>query len=336
MYYPVVRKALFQLDPERAHELTFQQLRRISGTPLAALVRQSVPHKPVSCMGLTFKNPLGLAAGLDKNGECIDALGAMGFGSIEIGTVTPRPQPGNDKPRIFRLVEAEGLINRMGFNNLGVDNLVENVKKAHFDGVLGINIGKNKDTPVEQGKDDYLICMDKVYPYAGYIAINISSPNTPGLRSLQYGEALDDLLAAIKNKQHELQNIHHKYVPVAVKIAPDLSVEELIQVADSLVRHNIDGVIATNTTLERGLVQGMKHGNETGGLSGRPLQLKSTEIIRRLAQELNGQLPIIGVGGIDSVIAAREKIAAGATLVQIYSGFIFKGPPLIKEIVTHI
>ena len=336
MYYPFVRKALFQLDPERAHELTFQQLRRISGTPLAALVRQSVPHKPVSCMGLTFKNPLGLAAGLDKNGECIDALGAMGFGSIEIGTVTPRPQPGNDKPRIFRLVEAEGLINRMGFNNLGVDNLVENVKKAHFDGVLGINIGKNKDTPVEQGKDDYLICMDKVYPYAGYIAINISSPNTPGLRSLQYGEALDDLLAAIKNKQHELQNIHHKYVPVAVKIAPDLSVEELIQVADSLVRHNIDGVIATNTTLERGLVQGMKHGNETGGLSGRPLQLKSTEIIRRLAQELNGLLPIIGVGGIDSVIAAREKIAAGATLVQIYSGFIFKGPPLIKEIVTHI
>lgn len=336
MYYPFVRKALFQLDPERAHELTFQQLRRISGTPLAALVRQSVPHKPVSCMGLTFKNPLGLAAGLDKNGECIDALGAMGFGSIEIGTVTPRPQPGNDKPRIFRLVEAEGLINRMGFNNLGVDNLIENVKKAHFDGVLGINIGKNKDTPVEQGKDDYLICMDKVYPYAGYIAINISSPNTPGLRSLQYGEALDDLLAAIKNKQHELQNIHHKYVPVAVKIAPDLSVEELIQVADSLVRHNIDGVIATNTTLERGLVQGMKHGNETGGLSGRPLQLKSTEIIRRLAQELNGQLPIIGVGGIDSVIAAREKIAAGATLVQIYSGFIFKGPPLIKEIVTHI
>jgi len=336
MYYPFVRKALFQLDPERAHELTFQQLRRISGTPLAALVRQNVPHKPVSCMGLTFKNPLGLAAGLDKNGECIDALGAMGFGAIEIGTVTPRPQPGNDKPRIFRLVEAEGLINRMGFNNLGVDNLVENVKKAHFDGVLGINIGKNKDTPVEQGKDDYLICMDKVYPYAGYIAINISSPNTPGLRSLQYGEALDDLLSAIKNKQHELQNIHHKYVPVAVKIAPDLSVEELIQVADSLVRHNIDGVIATNTTLERGLVQGMKHCDETGGLSGRPLQLKSTEIIRLLAQELKGQLPIIGVGGIDSVIAAREKIAAGATLVQIYSGFIFKGPPLIKEIVTHI
>ncbi|WP_110876253.1 quinone-dependent dihydroorotate dehydrogenase [Franconibacter helveticus] len=334
MYYPFVRKALFQLDPERAHEFTFQQLRRVTGTPLEKLVRQSVPAKPVTCMGLTFKNPLGLAAGLDKNGECIDAFGAMGFGSIEIGTVTPRAQPGNDKPRIFRLVEAEGLINRMGFNNLGVDNLVENVKKAHFDGVLGINIGKNKDTPVEQGKDDYLICMDKVYPYAGYIAINISSPNTPGLRMLQYGEALDDLLSAIKEKQRELESRHHKYVPVAVKIAPDLSEEELIQVADSLVRHNIDGVIATNTTLDRSLVQGMKHCNETGGLSGRPLQLKSTEIIRRLSLELKGQLPIIGVGGIDSVIAAREKMAAGASLVQIYSGFIFKGPPLVKEIVT--
>ncbi|BAS36286.1 TPA: quinone-dependent dihydroorotate dehydrogenase [Klebsiella variicola] len=336
MYYPFVRKALFQLDPERAHEVTFQQLRRVTGTPLEMLVRQKVPARPVTCMGLTFKNPLGLAAGLDKNGECIDALGAMGFGSIEIGTVTPRPQPGNDKPRIFRLVDAEGLINRMGFNNLGVDNLVENVKKAHFDGVLGINIGKNKDTPVEHGKDDYLICMEKVYPYAGYIAINISSPNTPGLRTLQYGEALDDLLSGIKNKQLELQQKHQKYVPVAVKIAPDLLPEELIQVADSLVRHNIDGVIATNTTLDRSLVQGMKHCDETGGLSGRPLQLKSTEIIRMLSAELNGRLPIIGVGGIDSVIAAREKMAAGASLVQIYSGFIFKGPPLIKEIVTHI
>ncbi|WP_319704693.1 quinone-dependent dihydroorotate dehydrogenase [Cronobacter sakazakii] len=336
MYYPFVRKALFQLDPERAHEFTFQQMRRITGTPLEALLRQKVPSKPVTCMGLTFKNPLGLAAGLDKNGECIDALGALGFGSVEIGTVTPRPQPGNDKPRLFRLVEAEGLINRMGFNNLGVDNLVENVKKAHFDGVLGINIGKNKDTPVEQGKDDYLICMEKVFPYAGYIAINISSPNTPGLRLLQYGDALDDLLAAIKNQQQRLSQKHHKYVPVAVKIAPDLSLEELIQVADSLVRHNIDGVIATNTTLDRSLVQGMKYCDETGGLSGRPLQLKSTEIIRLLSQELQGRLPIIGVGGIDSVIAAREKIAAGASLIQIYSGFIFKGPPLVKEIVTHL
>ncbi|MEA1064675.1 quinone-dependent dihydroorotate dehydrogenase [Erwinia sp. HR93] len=336
MYYPFVRKALFQLNPERAHELTFQQLHRITGTPLERLIRQNVPANPVTCMGLTFKNPLGLAAGLDKNGECIDALGAMGFGAIEVGTVTPRAQPGNDKPRLFRLVEAEGLINRMGFNNAGVDNLIENVKKAHFDGILGINIGKNKDTPVEQGKDDYLICMDKVYPYAGYIAINISSPNTPGLRTLQYGDALDELLSALKNKQQELERRHYKYVPIAVKIAPDLSIEELIQVADSLVRHNIDGVIATNTTLDRSLVQGMKYCNEAGGLSGRPLQHKSSEIIRLLAKELKGRLPIIGVGGIDSVIAAREKLAAGATLVQIYSGFIYKGPGLIKEIISNI
>lgn len=336
MYYPLVRKALFQLDAERAHELTLQQLHRISGTPLMHLLRQRLPFRPVNCMGLTFKNPLGLAAGLDKNGECIDAFGTMGFGSVEIGTVTPRPQPGNDKPRMFRVLEAEGIINRMGFNNLGVDNLVENVKRAHFDGILGINIGKNKDTPVEQGKEDYLTCMDKIYAYAGYIAVNISSPNTPGLRSLQYGEALDDLLTAIKHKQQALEKRHHKYVPVAVKIAPDLSEEELVQVADSLVRHKIDGVIATNTTLDRSLISGLRHAGEEGGLSGRPLQLRSTEIVRRLADELQGRLPIVGVGGIDSLVAAREKIAAGASLIQIYSGFIFKGPPLIKEIVTHL
>lgn len=336
MYYPFVRKALFQLDAERAHELTFRQLSRITGTPLEFLIRQSVPEKPVTCMGLTFKNPLGLAAGLDKDGECIDALGAMGFGFVEVGTVTPRAQAGNDKPRLFRIVEAEGVINRMGFNNHGVDNLVNNVKKSHFGGILGINIGKNKDTPVEQGKDDYLTCMEKVYPYAGYIAVNISSPNTPGLRSLQYGEALDDLLAAIKNKQLELQQRHQKYVPVAVKIAPDLSEEELIQIADSLVRHNMDGVIATNTTLDRKLVQGLNNCDQVGGLSGRPLQLRSTEIIRMLSNELQGRLPIIGVGGIDSLMAAREKMAAGASLIQIYSGFIFRGPGLIKDIVTHL
>ncbi|KAA9001145.1 quinone-dependent dihydroorotate dehydrogenase [Affinibrenneria salicis] len=336
MFYPLIKKALFQLDPERAHELTFQQLRRLSGTPFEFLVRQSVPVKPVTCMGLSFKNPLGLAAGLDKNGDCIDALGAMGFGFIEVGTVTPLAQPGNDKPRLFRIVEAEGLINRMGFNNLGVDRLVENVKKSNFGGVLGINIGKNKATPVEQGKDDYLICMEKIYPWAGYIAVNISSPNTPGLRALQYGEALDDLLLAIKNKQAQLSEQHQKYVPVAVKIAPDLSEEELIQIADSLVRHNIDGVIATNTTLDRTLIAGLNHCGQTGGLSGRPLQHSSTEIIRMLSRELNGRLPIIGVGGIDSVIAAREKMAAGASLIQIYSGFIYRGPTLIKDIVTFL
>ncbi|WJV60846.1 quinone-dependent dihydroorotate dehydrogenase [Pectobacteriaceae bacterium CE70] len=334
--YPLIRNVLFQFDPERVHEFTIQLLHRIAHTPLELLVRQSVPTKPVTCMGLSFKNPLGLAAGLDKDGECIDTLGAMGFGHIEVGTVTPRPQPGNDKPRLFRVVEAEGLINRMGFNNRGVDYLVENVKKARFGGVLGINIGKNKDTPVEQGKEDYLICMDKVYSHAGYIAINISSPNTPGLRTLQYGDALDDLLQSVKNKQSELEQRHQKYVPVAVKIAPDLSDDELIQIADSLVRHNIDGVIATNTTLDRQLIQGLNHCGQTGGLSGLPLQSRSTEVIRRLSLELNGRLPIIGVGGIDSLISAREKMVAGATLIQIYSGFIFHGPRLIKDIVTYI
>jgi len=332
----MIRPALFKLDPEKAHELTLNQLKKIQGTALQALITQQVPSRPVTCMGIQFDNPLGLAAGLDKNGECIDAFGAMGFGFVEVGTVTPRPQAGNDKPRLFRVVEAEGVINRMGFNNLGVDHLVENVKKAQFRGVIGINIGKNKDTPVEQGKDDYLICMEKTYAHAGYITVNISSPNTPGLRTLQYGEALDDLLSAIKNKQQELNSRHLKYVPVAVKIAPDLSEEELVQVADSLVRHNIDGVIATNTTLDRSLVEGLPYANETGGLSGRPVQLKSTEIIRRLHQELNGRLPIIGVGGIDSLTAAREKLAAGATLLQVYSGFIYKGPGLVKQIVSHL
>lgn len=336
MFYPIVRPALFKLDPERAHELTFQQLRFMNGTPMEMFYRQNLPSRPVTCMGLTFKNALGLAAGLDKNAECIDAFAAMGFGFVEVGTVTPRAQAGNDKPRMFRLVEAGGIINRMGFNNLGVDHLVENVKKARFNGVLGINIGKNKDTPVEQGKDDYLICMEKVYAHAGYIAINISSPNTPGLRSLQYGEALDDLLSSIKQKQKELEQRHLKYVPLAVKIAPDLSEEELIQVADSLIRHQIDGVIASNTTLDRSLVSGLKHAEEAGGLSGRPVQSRSTAVIQRLSQELQGRLPIIGVGGIDSLTAAREKIAAGATLVQIYSGFIYQGPGLIKDIVTHL
>lgn len=336
MFYPIIRQALFQLDAEHAHEFTLKQLQRISGTPFEFLVRQTVAAKPIFCMGLSFNNPVGLAAGLDKNGECIDALGAMGFGFIEVGTVTPKAQPGNDKPRLFRILEAKGLINRMGFNNLGVDNLIENVKRSNYGGILGINIGKNKNTPVEQGKDDYLICMDKIYLYAGYITINISSPNTPGLRTLQYGEALDDLLSAIKDRQGELAKKHGKYVPVAVKIAPDLSHEELIQIADSLVRNNIDGVIATNTTLDRKLIHGFNHSEQSGGLSGRPVQLASTEIIRMLSAELNGRLPIIGVGGIDSVIAAREKIDAGASLIQIYSGFIFNGPKLIKNIVNYI
>ncbi|EHK5438399.1 quinone-dependent dihydroorotate dehydrogenase [Aeromonas hydrophila] len=336
MLYPLARHFLFKLNPEQAHDLSIKYLPRLLGTPLDCFFRHSLPKRPVTVMGLSFANPVGLAAGLDKDGECIDAFGAMGFGFIEVGTVTPRPQSGNDKPRLFRVIPAEGIINRMGFNNKGVDHLVAQVKKAKYQGVIGINIGKNKDTPIEQGKDDYLICMDKVYDHAGYIAVNISSPNTPGLRSLQYGDALDELLAALKVRQQELAAQYKKYVPLAVKIAPDLTQDEINQVAASLIKNGIDGVIATNTTLERDMIYDMPHAAEAGGLSGRPLQHKSTEVIRQLAKVLDGALPIIGVGGIDSAMAAREKLAAGASLVQIYSGFIYKGPDLVKEIVTHI
>ncbi|WP_305370752.1 quinone-dependent dihydroorotate dehydrogenase [Photobacterium leiognathi] len=336
MLYRIARSAIFQLDAEKAHDLAIENFSRFTGTPLDLFYRQHLPERPAEVMGLTFKNPVGLAAGLDKNGECIDAFGAMGFGFVEVGTVTPRPQPGNDKPRLFRLIPAEGIINRFGFNNLGVDNLVENVKKAKYDGIIGINIGKNKDTPIEKGAEDYLICMDKVYQYAGYIAVNISSPNTPGLRSLQYGEALDDLLSQLKEKQAELAEKHGKYVPLALKIAPDLDDHEILQVCDSLIRNKIDGVIGTNTTLDRSLVQGMEHCDEVGGLSGRPLQNKSTEVIRKMAEALKGEIPIIGVGGIDSAISAREKMMAGASLVQVYSGFIYHGPRLVKDIVNGL
>jgi len=336
MLYRLARTGFFQLDAEKAHDLAIQNFKRFQGTPVDLFYRQQLPDRPVECMGLTFKNPVGLAAGLDKNGECIDAFGAMGFGFVEVGTVTPKAQPGNDKPRLFRLTQAEGLINRMGFNNAGVDNLVANVKSSSFDGILGINIGKNKETPIEHGSDDYLICMEKTYQYAGYIAVNISSPNTPGLRTLQYGEALDELLADLKTKQKELEKVHGKYVPLALKIAPDLSDEEIIQICDSLVRHNIDGVIGTNTTLDRSLVKGMKYANEDGGLSGRPIQLRSTEVIRSLYSELGDRIPIIGVGGIDSYISAKEKMMAGAKLVQVYSGFIYHGPNLVRNIVKNI
>lgn len=336
MLYRLARTGFFQLDAEKAHDLAIQNFKRFQGTPLDLFYRQHLPSRPIECMGLTFKNPVGLAAGLDKNGECIDAFGAMGFGSIEVGTVTPRAQSGNDKPRLFRLTQAEGLINRMGFNNQGVDVLIENVKQASYDGIIGINIGKNKDTAIEKGSDDYLICMEKSYQYAGYIAVNISSPNTPGLRTLQYGDALDQLLSDLKGKQAELAKLHDKYVPIALKIAPDLSDEEIVQICDALVRHSIDGVIATNTTLDRSIVKGMKHANESGGLSGRPVQLRSTEVIRRVHQELQDQIPIIGVGGIDSFVAAKEKMLAGAKLVQVYSGFIYHGPKLVRDIVKNI
>jgi dihydroorotate dehydrogenase len=334
MFFSLSQKLMFQLDPERAHEMAISFFKRTANTPLACAYAQSIADKPVSLMGINFKNPVGLAAGLDKNGECVDAFNKMGFGFVEVGTVTPRAQGGNDKPRIFRLKEQQAIINRMGFNNHGLDVLVNNVTQRQSSGVLGINIGKNFDTPVEQGKDDYLLCMDKVYQHASYITVNISSPNTPGLRSLQYGDALDDLLKSLKERQVTLATLHNKQVPLLLKIAPDLSHEEVVQIADSLVRHQVDGVIATNTTLSREGVENSTYGHEAGGLSGRPVALKSTEVVKILGQELNGRLPIIGVGGIDSPDSAADKFDAGASLIQIYSSFIYHGPKLIKDLVN--
>lgn len=334
MFYPAIRKVMFQFDAETIHELTIKGLKSTGATPFNALYKQCVANKPVTVMGIEFPNPLGLAAGLDKNGECINAFAAMGFGFVEVGTVTPRPQPGNPKPRIFRLPEANAVINRMGFNNKGVDYLISQVRAANFKGVLGINIGKNKDTPEENAKDDYIHCMRKVYDFASYITINISSPNTPGLRSLQYGDALNELLSALKDEQAQLEKQYNKYVPIAVKIAPDLTEEEVNSIATSLIDNNIDGVIATNTTLSREGVEGLEHGNEQGGLSGAPVKDKSTTVISILAKALDNKLPIIGVGGIASSHDANEKLVAGASLVQVYTGFIYQGPPLVKEVVN--
>lgn len=336
MFYPIAQKIMFACDAERSHNFALGSLKRLAHTPFNALWRQQLPSKPVTVAGITFDNPLGLAAGLDKNAECIDAFGQMGFGFIEVGTVTPRPQLGNDKPRIFRLPQSEAIINRMGFNNKGVDYLVENVKKASYKGVLGINIGKNKDTPNEQGKDDYVHCMRKVYAHASYITVNISSPNTPGLRDLQFGDALFDLLQSVKNEQLDLQAQYDKYVPVFVKIAPDMDSIAVQQVAETLLKSKMDGVIATNTTLDRSLVQGQRYADEAGGLSGLPVRDKSTEVLRQLRVAVGAKLPIIGVGGINDAQSAQEKLAAGANLLQVYTGFIYHGPALIKQIVTSL
>ena len=336
MFYDLARRFMFTRDAEWAHEFALNNLRRFAHTPLSAAWSQTVPNKPVNFLGLEFKNPVGLAAGLDKNAECIDAFSQMGFGFVEVGTVTPRPQAGNDKPRIFRLPQSNAIINRMGFNNKGVDNLVNNVKAAKYDGILGINIGKNKDTPNEQVKDDYIHCMRKVFEYASYITVNISSPNTPGLRDLQYGEALDDLLQSLKNEQLDLAAKHNKHVPMLVKIAPDLDAVQISQVSDSLINNKIDGVIATNTTLERAAVQGQQYADEAGGLSGQPVRARSTHVVSEIKRLTEGKLPIIGVGGIDDAESAKEKFAAGADLVQVYTGFIYKGPELVKTILKGL
>ncbi len=329
--YCLVKPFVFLLDPETAHDLAIAGLRTLShllpgGSPL--------PDKPTRVMGIDFPNRIGLAAGFDKNGECIDALSAWGFGHIEVGTVTPRPQPGNPKPRLFRLPGVEGLINRMGFNNHGIDALLGNVKAANYRGILGINLGKNADTPIERAAEDYLIGLTKAYPHASYIAINISSPNTQNLRSLQGESELDALLTALKAKQTELAQQHGRHVPLALKIAPDLDDAQIMHIADALRRHRIDGVIATNTTLERSRVAGLPYADEVGGLSGAPLFEASTEIVRKLAAALAGEVPIIAVGGVVDGAKARAKLDAGAQLVQIYSGLIYRGPGLVRDCVA--
>ena len=334
-WYDFSRSILFRMQGETSHELGLDLLGAAQRLRVMRFLAPAVKQAPVSVAGIEFPNPVGLAAGLDKNGDYIDALAELGFGFIEIGTITPRPQPGNPKPRLFRLPKSKAIINRMGFNNKGVDYLVEQVKKAKYRGVLGINIGKNVDTPVENALDDYLICLNKVYAYASYITVNISSPNTPGLRSLQYGDSLKQLLAPLKTRQAELSK-EHGYKPIFVKIAPDMSKEEIAQVAEILLETQMDGVIATNTTLSREGVEGQKHAEEAGGLSGEPVKDKSTYVVEQLAQVLSGKLPIIGVGGIMDGEDAAEKVAAGARLVQLYSGFIYEGPELIEDAVEAI
>ena len=331
MLYTFARPLLFALDAETAHELTIAGLARLGGLMPAC---GTGPAEKIEVMGLTFPNRVGLAAGLDKNGEAIDGLAALGFGHIEIGTITPRPQPGNPKPRMFRLPEHRAIINRMGFNNHGVDALLANVARTRFKGILGINIGKNFDTPIDKAADDYLICLDKVYAHASYVTANISSPNTKNLRQLQGESELDALLGALKAAQARLADKHGRYVPITLKIAPDLDEAQIINIADALKRHHIDGVIATNTTLDRTSVAGHPLANEAGGLSGAPVFEKSTAVVKALAQALAGELPIIGAGGILSGREARAKLEAGAALVQIYSGMIYRGPDLVKECVA--
>ncbi|WP_416140122.1 quinone-dependent dihydroorotate dehydrogenase [Halomonas sp. HK25] len=328
--YSLARSILFRLDAEIAHGVALRGLDLVGRLGLAGRLGGGRVEDPVELMGLRFPNRVGLAAGLDKNADHLDALGALGFGFVEVGTVTPKPQPGNPRPRIFRLPEAGAIINRMGFNNAGVDHLVEKVKASRYDGVIGINIGKNLTTPVEQAVDDYLACLSRVHAHAHYITVNISSPNTPGLRNLQFGEQLDGLLSALREEGSRLDRASGRRVPLAVKIAPDMDAEEVGLVARCLASNGIDGVIATNTTIARDAVAGLPNAEEAGGLSGRPVFEASNAVIRELRRQLP-EMPIIGVGGIDSGEAALAKREAGADLVQLYSGFIYRGPALVGE-----
>ncbi len=330
MLYSIARSALFKLDPELAHHVALKSLKKLESVHFAGVFGQKV-LKPRSLLGLSFDNAVGLAAGLDKNGAYIDALAALGFGFIEVGTVTPRAQPGNPKPRLFRLTAREALINRLGFNNDGLDAFLRNVAAAKYRGVLGLNIGKNADTPTERAVDDYVTCLRGVYSHASYVTVNISSPNTKGLRDLQAAAQLEKLLSTLKDEQKRLAKHHQRDVPLLLKIAPDLDLGAIRDIAALLLQYGFAGAIATNTTVSRDAVSGQKHANEGGGLSGRPLFSPSTEVLRQLVKHLKGNIPVIGVGGIMSADDAQQKINAGAALVQIYTGFIYKGPQLIAE-----
>jgi dihydroorotate dehydrogenase len=333
--YALTRPFLFGIDPEQAHELTLHALARLQNTPAQCLWSQKRVDDPLLLAGLKFPNRIGLAAGLDKNGRCIDGLGAMGFGFIEVGTVTPKAQPGNDKPRMFRLTEADALINRLGFNNEGLASFLANVQRARSfranGGIVGLNIGKNAATPIERAADDYLLALKGVFPHADYIAVNISSPNTKNLRELQSDAALDALLSSLQECKLKLETAAKRQVPMLVKIAPDLDEAQVAVIARTLQANGIDGVIATNTTIARDAVKGLRHAEEAGGLSGRPVFEASNKVIRLLRSALGGNYPIIGVGGVLSGADARTKLQAGADLVQIYTGLIYKGPALVPE-----
>lgn len=336
LYPTLIRPLIFCLDPETAHGMTIKLGKCLSHQPFLKFMGQKVDHRPVEVMGLKFSNPLGLAAGMDKNGDAIDYFGALGFGHLELGTITPKPQPGNEKPRMFRIKEAHGLINRMGFNNKGVDYLVANLQKRHYKGIVGVSIGKNETTPIEEAESDYLLCMEKVYSHCDYIAVNISCPNTKDLTALQEAEPLVRLLTTLQEKRKSLAAGNGRYIPLVVKISPDLTDIQLEAICDCCLRLEIDGITCTNTTTTRDEIYGMPHASEWGGLSGEPIKMKSTNVLRKVHDLTQNRIPLIGVGGIDGVIAAKEKVNVGASLLQLYSALIYQGPQVVQDIVNNL